>query len=505
MKERLQNYIDRLESLRYDNFHDEKDLALKLLEDALEYQDDQAEAYAYSYLLDSCISMEDHVEARYYMVHALNICEHMDDLRLLLLTYQLCGLYYYYNYDESSALDYYSKALSVCRKLNASKKEASIWNNIANLFHNRSDFSEAIIYYQKAYELCAPFEDEVSRRVRFIILSNMVSIEHKQKNIEQATYYLKLSKEANDTFPILYLTSKVLVADCKDDKEEAMHVIDEMFSTYKDHCYALQQLFEIFDEIVPITIRFHDEQRAKRALMILCETSSTTNANQMLIVQKHFIDMSESFPCDYDRNMLYKDYFRLVQTANEQSDKVKAQSYREKLLLNDLLAQNQMIKQKIGYDEVTKLKNRQSYHMDSKEFFHQKDIYAIGIAMCDIDNFKEFNDCYGHLYGDEIIKRVADILLMYADEHVIPYRFGGDEFLCLFLNKNNEDISCYLTEVFTQLEAQQEKLCISAGFYCCSKTEITSLNHLISCADKALYMAKSQGKNQFVEYMDQEA
>lgn len=501
----LQDYIDRLEIVRFEDFKEEKQIALKLLEEALQYQDDTAEAYAYCYLLDCCISIEDPIEARYYMIHALNICEQLQNADLLLLVYHLCGLYYYYNYDEPSALDYFGKALSFAKQLHAIKKEASILNNIANLFHNHNDFEDAILYYQKAYELCESFQDEKARRIRFIILSNIITIKVKQHDPIQARYYMELAEEMKEEFPILHLCNAVLVAFAEQKTQEVVAYMDEMFSSYNKPCYPLHQVFDFFHEVIPIAISLQDEPRAKKALMILCETSNSTNANQMMIVQEQFINISEAFPCVYDRNMLYKDYFHLVKKAAAQSDKVKAQSYREKMLLNDLLAQNHLLKQKVGYDEVTQLKNRHSFHMDIKDVMEREEITHIGIAMCDIDNFKECNDRFGHLYGDHIIKKMADILSQHADDDIIPYRFGGDEFLCLFINKSKKSIQDYLEEIFHVLKQQQEKLQISAGYAYNKKHKISSNQELIAQADKALYEAKNSGKNQFMEYQNQEA
>ena len=496
----MQSYIDHLEVIRFEDFKEEKNTALKLLEEALQCQDNTAEAYAYCYLLDCCVSTEDNVEARYYMIHALNICEHLQDSELLLMVYHLCGLYYYYNYDEPSALDYYCKALTYAKQLKARRKEASVLNNIANLFYNRNDFEDAILHYQKAYELCFPFQDAVSNRVRFIILSNLITIYTKQKDSEQARYYMELSMELKEEYPILHLCNQVMVAYGEQKQEKASYYMDLMFQSYNKQCYPLHQVFEVFHEILPILISFHDEARAKKTLMILCETCNSANANQMMIIQKHLIDLCEGFPCGYDRNMLYQDYFYLAQKASAQSDKVKAQSYREKMLLNDLMAQNRLLKQKVGYDEVTQLKNRHSFHMDIKDFMERDTVTHIGIAMCDIDNFKDYNDQFGHLYGDQIIKKMADILLLHADEHIIPYRFGGDEFLCLFINKKKEDICQYLNDIFVQLSQQEEALHISAGFTCCEKPNIISPQELIAFADEALYEAKNSGKNQYRVY-----
>ena len=100
---------------------------------------------------------------------------------------------------------------------------------------------------------------------------------------------------------------------------------------------------------------------------------------------------------------------------------------------------------------------------------------------------------------------MADILQSYIDENITIYRFGGDEFLCMFLNKSKEDISYYLTEIFMALEKLPQKLHISAGYTCADTNCIPSLKEMIHHADTALYQAKNSGKNQFMEYAEQEA
>ena len=100
---------------------------------------------------------------------------------------------------------------------------------------------------------------------------------------------------------------------------------------------------------------------------------------------------------------------------------------------------------------------------------------------------------------------MADILQSFADDNITIYRFGGDEFLCMFVNKSKDDISCYLTEIFIALEKLPQKLHISAGYTCLSIECIQSLKEMIHHADTALYQAKNCGKNQFMEYVEQEA
>ena len=56
-------------------------------------------------------------------------------------------------------------------------------------------------------------------------------------------------------------------------------------------------------------------------------------------------------------------------------------------------------------------------------------------AVCDMDNFKEVNDRYGHLVGDEILRNVGNLLSRSIRHEDEAYRWGGDEFVILFLNR----------------------------------------------------------------------
>ena len=81
-------------------------------------------------------------------------------------------------------------------------------------------------------------------------------------------------------------------------------------------------------------------------------------------------------------------------------------------------------------DELTGLDNRRS-GLRTSDSYIQKGI-PFSLCMIDMDGLKNINDLYGHLYGDEYIKSVSQVLMDSARDIDITCRFGGDEFIVLF-------------------------------------------------------------------------
>jgi diguanylate cyclase (GGDEF)-like protein len=131
--------------------------------------------------------------------------------------------------------------------------------------------------------------------------------------------------------------------------------------------------------------------------------------------------------------------------------------------------------------------------------------HALGMAMLDIDAFKAFNDGYGHIAGDDALRRVARALassLNRAEDLVA--RYGGEEFAVLLPEADIDEAErCarHLHAVIGALElphafAEHSKtLTISVGFVSVMPSELLSQEILIERADRALYRAKAAGRN----------
>ena len=142
-------------------------------------------------------------------------------------------------------------------------------------------------------------------------------------------------------------------------------------------------------------------------------------------------------------------------------------------------------RKKIADDRVEKL-------LKSKEFF--------GLSVVDIDNFKQINDTYGHIYGDTILKEFATLLKSHLTKNDLIARWGGEEFVLLFTNRTQDEIIEYCNQLcqIVSNHTFSENRHITASFGLTVSGGSDTLSTILSRADKALYRAKGEGKNRVV-------
>jgi len=142
----------------------------------------------------------------------------------------------------------------------------------------------------------------------------------------------------------------------------------------------------------------------------------------------------------------------------------------------------------------------------------KKNNESLSCIMIDIDNFKQFNDNYGHQTGDLVLKELARSVYISIRSSDIPARYGGDEFIVI-LPKTNKELAFKLAKrlmnIFNKIDIkvpttdQLIKVTLSMGI--ASFPEDTNdMDELMKFADIALYMAKNSGKNRIVAYSEKE-
>jgi len=153
-------------------------------------------------------------------------------------------------------------------------------------------------------------------------------------------------------------------------------------------------------------------------------------------------------------------------------------------------------------DSLTSLLNKMAGHgkIDEALITGDKPVF---LAILDLDNFKKANDIYGHLVGDEILIKIAQIIKTNVEKTDISCRFGGDEFVIALFDKNEEQAKSILEQIqksVTEVAAsyKEANLSISIGVaYGVGKGAGGSSTcvSMMQNADKALYHVKKNGKN----------
>lgn len=177
-----------------------------------------------------------------------------------------------------------------------------------------------------------------------------------------------------------------------------------------------------------------------------------------------------------------------------------------------LKEQEKALREKVETDPLSKVYNRGAAIEKINDYIPRHDCSACALLVVDIDNFKTINDTYGHLYGDAIISMVGNCIKNVAGGDSIIGRFGGDEFFIFIKNDTKENIkSCaaQINDMILKMRADiSDDTDISASIgiayaSCADEGEPLNYETLFSCADKALYMAKYNGKNRFEIYNGQ--
>lgn len=156
-------------------------------------------------------------------------------------------------------------------------------------------------------------------------------------------------------------------------------------------------------------------------------------------------------------------------------------------------------------DSLTMLYNHFFGRELINEYLNNKDPYATcGLMVIDIDYFKYANDTYGHLFGDQVLVALANLLKLLFDEKDVLMRAGGDEFVVFLKDIGHSTLvkkAMNLVKAVRELsfEGKDYSLTCSVGVcFLAANVSGYSYDQLFENADWALYRAKENGRNRYV-------
>lgn len=212
-------------------------------------------------------------------------------------------------------------------------------------------------------------------------------------------------------------------------------------------------------------------------------------------ILKHRKEMSDSFKRQVNLLTAICDYFLTIKKSFNYPKVVELKVFEEA---------NHFSK----CDSLTGLYNRGYFEDSLSGEISRARRYdtEFSILFLDLDDFKKVNDTMGHLAGDYVLKKVANLIINEKREEDVVARYGGEELVVILpeTNKVNtiikaERIRKKIQDMSLIFDGKKIQVSVSGGIATFPQ-DATEANKLIQCADQALYRAKAEGKNQICLY-----
>jgi diguanylate cyclase (GGDEF)-like protein len=167
--------------------------------------------------------------------------------------------------------------------------------------------------------------------------------------------------------------------------------------------------------------------------------------------------------------------------------------------LGSLEAQRRLAIEK-DTDILTGLFNRRKLCEVLASFADRRVPHPSGVMMLDIDDFKKYNDRYGHVRGDACLQKTGELLnRMGGERNMVSYRYGGEEFVVLVYGSGGQKLyglAERIRKAISQVDIQGVHVTASIGVVATFASDRPDFSAVVDEADKAMYQAKRQGKNQ---------
>ena len=429
----------------------------KLAEIGKKENDSRLLGFAYYYLAESYLCLNDHHNLVLCLAESIVNQQKTSQWDLLIRSHNVMGVDAYNRGNTTVALDQYITALSYGEKYKFPYETALVNCNIGRLYMGFGEYSSAIRYLEKARDSFYDYRDDFFGRGNLAnAYASLGRCSLFQNKLEEAVEYEGKIRGlgGEDEDGIDFFVSQGLFARICHQKGELQErdqyirgmikKLDEVKSFTGSH----EELFDFLDFLLEIG-KYEELREVFPRLEVMAEESGITHLKMELMRRQ-----AEYYRAVQDRENYLEVCARLYEEGQIlREENVGVLHWSTELRLNlekarkkerKLLKEKRMLKERSEKDALTGLANRYKLNDFAEKVFEKaKDNREmLSVEIFDVDYFKQFNDTYGHQAGDQCLEQIGRILdrFMQEDEDVFCARYGGDEFIIIYYGKTDEEV-----------------------------------------------------------------
>lgn len=516
----MDSHLNDLLEQAYDHFNINPNLAIpdgkKLIREAERMKDYEALAYGHFVVGTSMFASGKRGDMLKHALHAVAYYKTTDNYRALAKSQNLLGNAYIAEEEFQFSLMAYLDARKSVKEGHIRGLGNSVDNNIATAYAELGDLGKAISILKKLFKKLKTAKKKEWDLFN-VVCFNLADYYARLDDAKEAQFYLNeyensWERGTNQLEHIIYTTLCCRIAYTSGDREKGNCLSDEIVECLKRKEENFELLY-CFEMIALHQIKIGEYDRADRLADYLWKYSKKTGLPIDIIracrVQaQYYYTIGE-----YDQAVkFYKAMDEQSIIREKESRKAQLGILEKTENLNRSLEQLQRDVEKQKYlndrDSPTKLLNRSSMsNVLERYMLRAKEKGAgIGCIFIDVDFFKEYNDTYGHVKGDECLKKISEVCLEAEKhrEHIHFARYGGDEFFGMLSGYTDEQVQEIAKEIACGVrklgiihghQRVRGQVTVSIGVMNLASDDISSILDLVTFSDKALYHSKGNGKD----------
>ncbi len=418
--------------------------------------------------------------------------------------------------NESMAVDMQLQTIDISRKHGYPVYEVLGLVNIGSAYQVIGAHEKAIFYFEKAEKVMMDhdiYKDEMQQTRVLGVYINLQDSYMALKQFDMVQKYIDLAKPIAQSMPDMedmFFEFDIIESRLNWELGRKEKVYDSLERLMRCACNYTEvgNYIQNFTNLCDLLEKMNELDRWKQIIKVMEEYTHTVN---VLDVRIFVNDMWMKW---YKRTGDSQGYIQKCVEQVALYNQKKEDNNRDKEAAFDLrvaLEKNEMArkeaKKQSDTDQLTGVYNRRKLREDIDRITSDYD-RNVCVGIFDIDCFKEKNDTYGHLSGDDCLKTIANIINDVVKSYKgRTYRFGGDEFVVVIKDRDNAQIEQLAGTIKSQL-AQKAipninshtglNVTLSQGYKNSRLSESYDIRSLLDDADKILYRVKKSGRDSYI-------